>query len=177
MWKMFTKNSSPWHCNCFQTWNYALNLENLNSSTANNGHSYADMDHHKIKILLIDDVQTNRMLLGKLLDKWNLPYAEASNALDAFEMISDRSYTHVLMDVEMPDVDGLEATRFIRKLHHPYFQRIPIIAVTSYRLEEIRRKALLAGMTDCISKPIDPEPLKASIYRTYLENLDHRMAG
>lgn len=125
----------------------------------------------EIKVLIVDDVAINRLMVGKILDRCQIANSKASGALQAFEMISDLSYTHILMDLEMPEVNGFEATEFIRKLDHPYFKSINIIGLSAHRPEDVQEKAIHSGMNLCLGKPIHPDVLKQIILETY-ENVN-----
>jgi len=117
------------------------------------------------KILVVDDDPVSRMLLAKILDHHLYTFSIAGNAEEAFEILSDRSFSLILMDIEMPDTDGLEAIQFIRGLSADYFKRIPVIALTAHRREDILQKASLAGMNEVLSKPIDINNLLSAINR------------
>ena len=88
-------------------------------------------------------------------------YAEdGSVALKKLSAAEAGAYDLILMDVQMPVMDGLEAARRIRALHHEYFKKVPIIAMTANAFEEDRKAALDVGMNEHIAKPIDVDKLK-----------------
>jgi len=118
---------------------------------------------HRNRILIVDDDPINCLLIGKILDKENYGYQLVNSAMEAFGMLSDKSYSLIIMDIEMPIVNGLEASNFIRGLNADYFKDIPIIALTSHREKDILKNALSAGINDVLSKPIDAIRLLATI--------------
>jgi CheY-like chemotaxis protein len=80
-------------------------------------------------------------------------------------MAKQGAYDLILMDVQMPVMDGLEATRQIRSLRDDYFKNVPIIAMTANAFEEDRKAALDAGMNEHIAKPIDVDKLKKVLHK------------
>lgn len=117
----------------------------------------------KHKILVVDDDPINRMLIGKILEKQGYAYQLVDGAIAAFEALSCKCFSLILMDIEMPDTDGLEATRFIRQLNADYFANIPVVALTAHKRTDVLNKATAAGMTEVLSKPIDIDELLAVI--------------
>lgn len=109
----------------------------------------------KTKILVVDDNAINSMIICKTLEKADYSCQMANNAMEAFGLIASKSFALVLMDIEMPEINGLEATEFIRRLPSDYFRELPIIAITSHRTEDIASKIVEAKMNDVISKPFD----------------------
>ncbi len=114
----------------------------------------------KLNVLVADDNQINRMLIDKVLKKWGLSPDFAVNGKQAVEKIEqNRNYDVVLMDIHMPEMDGLEAAKYIREHKDPYFQQLHIIALTASMLNSQIDQIGLAGMNDYILKPFDPKNL------------------
>jgi CheY-like chemotaxis protein len=100
------------------------------------------------------------MLIDKVLKKWGLTADFAVNGKQAVDKIElNRNYDLVLMDIHMPEMDGLEAARYIRQLKDPYFQQLHIIALTASMLTNQMDLIDEAGMNDYILKPFDPKNL------------------
>ena len=110
------------------------------------------------RILLAEDNEVNRLLALTLLQKQGYRVDVASNGYEAISAVSETTYDLVLMDVQMPEMDGLEATRRIREMAGPAAQ-VPIIAMTANAMKGDREKCIQAGMNDYVSKPIDREDL------------------
>lgn len=125
--------------------------------------SKAEASLRPLRILLVDDLEDNRDLVILFLK--NLPYSveTAVNGREAVEKIQTASYDIVLMDVQMPIMDGLQATATIREWERAEGRRpTPIIALTAQALTEEREKSLAAGYTAHLTKPIKkPDLLKA----------------
>jgi CheY-like chemotaxis protein len=122
----------------------------------------------KINVLVVDDNQINRLLMNKVISKWGATADFAENGLQAVEKITqNRNYDVVLMDVYMPEMNGIEATQVIRAKDEPYFQQLPIIALTASMLSTEREQIDAAGMNDYVLKPFDPKALfeKLSAYQ------------
>jgi len=120
-------------------------------------------------ILIVEDVEMN-LILAKALLQRAVPDAlilEARNGSEAVATVEANKVDMVFMDVQMPVMDGLEATRILRKLTDGRKSRIPVIALTAGALTEERQKCLEAGMNDFITKPIDQEKFSA-ILKTWL---------
>ena len=129
-------------------------------------------------ILIVEDVQINRTLL-KVLLKRELPQTailEAENGAVALELVKSHKVDLIFMDVQMPVMDGLEATRHIRDSEQNSGPRTPIIALTSGALAEERKKCLDEGMDEFLTKPVESEKLAQILYRFFGEKpvLDER---
>ncbi|MBF0213687.1 MAG: response regulator [Magnetococcales bacterium] len=107
------------------------------------------------RVLLVDDISLNREIATAFLEGYGLRVTEAEDGWRAVERAGAESFDLVLMDIQMPGLNGLEATRAIRQL--PGRSEWPIIAMTAHALEEDRRSCLEAGMNDHLAKPLDPE--------------------
>ncbi|WP_295650801.1 PAS domain S-box protein [uncultured Mucilaginibacter sp.] len=114
----------------------------------------------KLNVLVADDNQINRMLIDRVLKKWGVSADFAINGREAVEKIElNRNYDVVLMDIHMPEMDGLEAARHIRANPETFFQQLPIIALTASMLNNQMDMIGDAGMNDYILKPFDPRNL------------------
>lgn len=117
-----------------------------------------------LHVLAVDDVPTNRRLIAAMLERHGHSCDVAADAREALRMIRAASYDAVLMDIQMPAIDGLEAMRLIRALPLPAGQ-IPVIAVTAHVLPEQRAAFLAAGMAAVIEKPVATNELLAALER------------
>ena len=118
-------------------------------------------DEHPLRILLTEDNPVNQKLALRLLERMGYQADLAQNGLEAIDAVARSTYDVVLMDVQMPELDGLEATRRIRS-------RWPgagphIVAMTANALEGDREACLAAGMDDYVAKPIRPEVLAEAL--------------
>jgi signal transduction histidine kinase/DNA-binding response OmpR family regulator len=116
-----------------------------------------------LRILLAEDGLVNQKLAVGLLSNWGHSVTIANNGREAIDKWEDEPFDLILMDVQMPELDGLEATREIRRLEVGSDQRIPIIAVTAHALEGDREKCLASGMDAYVEKPIQREKLAEAI--------------
>jgi signal transduction histidine kinase/DNA-binding response OmpR family regulator len=120
------------------------------------------------RVLLVDDEPINRKVARAILEKLGLETETALNGRKAVELLEKSHYDVVLMDLQMPEMDGYEATEYIRSREGGTPEgRVTIIAMTANALESTRAKCLAVGMDDYISKPIKPEAL-AERLRPYL---------
>ncbi len=116
-----------------------------------------------LPILLVEDNKINQLIAVELLRLKGFLVDVASNGREAVEMVSEKAYGLVLMDVQMPEMDGLEATQRIRK--DPQYADLPILALTANTMAGDRESCLEAGMNEHIPKPIDPTLLYQNIVR------------
>jgi two-component system cell cycle response regulator DivK len=115
------------------------------------------------KILVIEDHEDNRQLLRDLLMNSGLEMIEATTGLDGVAMAKSHRPDLILMDIQLPGIDGYEATRRIKA--EPALKDVPIIAVTSYALTGDATKAYAAGCVGYVTKPYSPRELLATIRR------------
>jgi CheY-like chemotaxis protein len=139
------------------------------------GETFATMDCGDIlaknktkarRILVVEDNETNQKLALHLLARFGYQTDAVCNGRDALERLAATAYDLILMDIQMPIMDGLEATAAIRDpgtavLNH----NVPIVAMTAYAMKGDREKCLRSGMDDYISKPINPKFLLETIER------------
>lgn len=109
----------------------------------------------KLSILLVEDDKINQMVTVSLIEKQGHTIDLANNGVEAVQKVKDKSYDLILMDIQMPEMDGIEATHHIRTYEFNRNQHTPIIAVTAYAVQGDRERFLEAGMDDYISKPLD----------------------
>jgi signal transduction histidine kinase/CheY-like chemotaxis protein len=109
------------------------------------------------RIILAEDVEINREIVLALLEPFELAIDCAENGVEALKMFSAAPdcYDMIFMDVQMPEMDGYEATRRIRGLDHPNAKRVPIVAMTANVFREDIEKCFEAGMNDHVGKPLD----------------------
>jgi len=113
-------------------------------------------------VLVVEDNAVNRMLIGAYLDEFGLTHDMAESGARALEMLSARAYDLVLMDIMMPEIDGVETTKRIRKLDGPTAE-VPIVALTAHAMKGDREDYLAAGMDGYVSKPIRGRELFAAL--------------
>ncbi|MDH3393265.1 MAG: response regulator, partial [Desulfobulbaceae bacterium] len=119
----------------------------------------------KKHILLAEDERINQTLAIILLEKEGLQVTLAENGREVLEAMANIKFDLVLMDVQMPEMDGLEATKIIRENENGGARRVPIVAMTAHAMRDDRERCLAAGMDAYLSKPIIPETLFAVINR------------
>ena len=113
------------------------------------------------RILVVDDNEDNRQILIDLLSGAGYDVIEAHTGFEAVEVAGREVPDLVLMDIQLPGMDGLEATRRIKA--QPALARIPVVAVTSYALAGDDRKAAEAGCDDYVTKPFSPRALLTKV--------------
>ncbi len=130
------------------------------------------ISEHNIHILLVEDNEVNRKVVLALLKKLGFNADIACNGKQAVEMLGKSSYDIVLMDIQMPEMNGIEATKVIRDPGSKVIRHdIPVIAMTANAMKGDRELCLEAGMDDYIAKPVEPGELLALIRKHY-ENKD-----
>ena len=115
------------------------------------------------RVLVAEDDPMNQEVAECLLEAVGLQVSVASNGQEALELAQRGGFSLILMDVQMPVMDGLAATRAIRQLSG--MSATPILAMTANAFDEDRDSCLAAGMDDHIGKPVDPEPLYSTLLR------------
>ncbi|GEM_PF-515140 len=114
-------------------------------------------------ILMVEDLLINQLLAKKIFNKWKCPIDFAINGKHAIEKIKETDYDIILMDLQMPEMDGYETTKFIREFMGSK-SNIPIIALSAHANSSEKEKCLNIGMNDFVSKPIEEEVLLQKMY-------------
>jgi len=129
-------------------------------TTAGEGYDFGGLH-----LLVVEDNELNRQIACELLELAGARVATAANGREAVEMVvnGDQRFDLVLMDIQMPEMDGIQATRLIRK--ESRFTELPIIALTAHAFAEERQRTQDAGMNDHVAKPIEPRELMEAICR------------
>jgi len=147
-------------------------LENAllhNGSTKTKNNSLQGM-----KILLVEDNKINQKVTKKFLTKWGVETTIADNGQIALDFVQINEYDLVLMDMQMPVMNGIEATKAIRELGDD-FEKLPIIALTASAVLDMKRTAIKAGLNGFITKPFTPDILYAKISQCY--NKEEKVEG
>ncbi len=117
-------------------------------------------------ILLVEDNEVNQEVTLAQLEEWGLSADVANNGIEALQALTRKAYDLVLMDVQMPKLDGIQATLALRKPESGVLNpRVPVVAMTAHAMEEDRQRCLEAGMDGYLAKPIDPQALRAVVAR------------
>jgi len=116
-----------------------------------------------MNILLVEDDLVNQKIASQVLVKWGIQVTVAKDGLEALNAVQQKNFHVILMDLNMPMMDGCEATSKIRSFDEPYFQNVPILAYTASTLADSKEKAEKLGMTDFVSKPLNPSDLHIKI--------------
>ncbi|MEO9805764.1 MAG: response regulator [Reichenbachiella sp.] len=116
------------------------------------------------RVLVVDDNEINLMMAKKFLDKWGLISDVVTSGKEALEQVFDADYDLILMDLQMPEMDGYEVTATIRSLDNLDLKNIPIVAVSADTYDNVKLKIAEVGMNDFLSKPFNPIELLTVVY-------------
>jgi two-component system sensor histidine kinase/response regulator len=128
-----------------------------------------------LRILLAEDNRVNQTLATRLLAKHGHTVVIAGDGREALAALDRESFDLVLMDVQMPEMDGFEATAAIRFREQDTGAHIPIVAMTARAMSGDREKCITTGMDDYVSKPINPSELSAAIVRVMADQLTRKV--
>jgi two-component system, sensor histidine kinase and response regulator len=135
------------------------------SHHAGRDESPAEPASARLRVLLAEDSVVNQKLAVYLLEKWGHQVTVANNGLEALAAAEAQPFDLVLMDVQMPEMDGLEATAALRRREQGSDRRLPIVAMTAHAMVGDRERCLAAGMDDYLSKPVRARELLVVIER------------
>lgn len=121
------------------------------------------METNNLKVLLVDDDEINQLVACTFLKKWDIVVTIAKDGTEAMDLIRQKTFQLVMMDLHMPGMDGKECTRLIREMDDPYFKDIPIILFSASDTIVSTESAQKLGMTDFMSKPFRHEELRAKL--------------
>jgi PAS domain S-box-containing protein len=127
---------------------------------------YSRVDH--AHLLLVEDNDVNQIVATNYLSKWGFQVTMAANGKEAVGMIRQKAYHLVLMDLQMPELNGYDATQLIREMPGAYFQEVPIIALTASAMTEDITRLETIGFNDYITKPFQPHDLEEKIFKHML---------
>lgn len=114
-------------------------------------------------VLIVEDDPTNRLLAARIFRAAGIEFAEAVDGEDALAQLAARRPNLVMMDLSLPGIDGLEATRRIRR--DPALSDLPVLGVSAHAMAGDRERALAAGCSDYLTKPYKPSELIAAVGR------------
>ncbi|MEL6561830.1 MAG: ATP-binding protein [Bacteroidota bacterium] len=117
------------------------------------------------KALIVDDNKMNRIILEKFLTKWGMQYDSVEDGIKALESMEENNYDIILLDIQMPYMDGFEVARRIRKMKGIESHNMPVIALSADVFANVYNKLIESGMDDFVSKPLDPNELLEVIYK------------
>lgn len=133
-------------------------------------------DLSDIVVLLVEDNKVNQFLAQKLLNKMGFHVGIADHGPQAIEMLKQQHFHVILMDVQMPDMNGYELTRLIRTTLPDPINKIPVIALTAYASAQEKEHAREAGMNDYLTKPYSPHELLSAVLKQVHHTVEHQMA-
>ena len=130
----------------------------------------AQTDLSAFRVLLVEDNENNAFIASRYFKRWKLKFDHATNGQEALDKLWTKSYDLVLMDVQMPVMDGLEATRKIRQLREEKFSNLPILVLSAEITDDLRRRLDTAGANDYILKPFKPRNFRKMLVKYLLKS-------
>lgn len=141
------------------TFIFSVTFQNTHQEDSDEGNQKEQIS--SMKVLLVDDISVNRKVANMMLTKLKCEVVEAVNGLEAVELVKNENFDLVLMDIQMPIMNGVEALNEIRKLE----VKIPVVALSANALEGDKEKYLKLGFNDYLSKPITLKSLKSNLIK------------
>ncbi|MEO1654914.1 MAG: ATP-binding protein, partial [Bacteroidota bacterium] len=151
-------DSTPGEGSCFH---FSLQLPKSNKTflpVTNPNRNTTSQNLNGARVLMVEDNEMNQLVASQFLNKWNAQIDYAQNGEIAVEMVQKKEYDIILMDLEMPIMNGYQTTQKIRKLGGA-FKYLPIIALTASAMSDVKDKVIEAGMNDYVAKPFSPQDL------------------
>ena len=150
----------------FTFWTKISSTDNISPET--NLQKHEKLPAH-FSVLVVDDNAINRKVASEMLKKLGVSVAIAQNAQEAFEQVQKQNFDMILMDVQMPEINGIEAMQAIRRMNLPKMPRI--VALTAYAMQEDREKILSQGFDDYLAKPIKIDVLYQKLNATATQTI------
>jgi PAS domain S-box-containing protein len=128
------------------------------------------------KILVVEDNEINTLLTSKILEDWGFKFSVANSGKKAISILDHDNFDLILMDIQMPEMDGYEATQIIRNSNKRH-KNIPIIATTAHAANDEIERALSVGMNDCVTKPFPQQVLLQKILKYIYKHRSNEVTG
>jgi PAS domain S-box-containing protein len=148
---------------------FTLKLKKCVAKTAKDTKKTSEIKNYKAKVLVAEDYEVNRLLISEILKKFGIEPEVAFNGKEAVEKALKNNYDLIFMDIIMPEMDGIEATKKIRQFNLD----VPIVALTAHAMKNIKDEVLASGMNDYVVKPIKVEEI-ARVLETYCSHLTEK---
>mgnify|MGYP000138546001 CR=1 FL=1 len=123
----------------------------------------------KYRVLIVEDNELNTLIVKRFLTNWGIEVDHANNGREALEHLAENDFDLILMDLEMPEMNGYEAAKAIRKLDNKTKASIPIIALSASALLDVQQRIFGIGMNDFVLKPFKPQELKSKLAKYLLK--------
>ncbi|MFM2225850.1 MAG: hypothetical protein RJA07_2052 [Bacteroidota bacterium] len=154
---------------------FDLNMQ-LNETNISPTEIIVNAKNHSLdgaKVLLVEDNMFNQLIATKFLEKWNIKVDTAVNGKLALDKMKFNHYDIVLMDIQMPEMNGMEATKHIRASEDALTRNVPIIALTAAALDNDNNELAECGLTDYVSKPFNPNELHDKLLHYFFNAEKH----
>jgi signal transduction histidine kinase/ActR/RegA family two-component response regulator/Flp pilus assembly protein TadD len=141
---------------------FTINFEVSRSASVGKSNNTASIENsiQGKRVLIVEDNMMNIMVIRQFLHKWGVVTEIALNGKEGYNRLQESNFDAILMDIHMPEMDGIEATQLIRKMPDERKRNIPIIALTAENEMQFRQKVYEVGMNDYIFKPFNPDDLR-----------------
>ncbi len=161
-----TARSRPGEGSCF-VFRVPLSALPTEAAPAPAAAAALDPEALPLQVLVAEDHALNRQYMAALLKTLGHEAHFSANGAEALQAVRERRFDVVLMDLHMPEMDGIAATRAIRALPDPTRSTVPIVALTADAFDETRERCLVVGMNDFLTKPVSPQKLSTSLRRLF----------